>query len=267
MKRTEIGIRGSVRAFVAFLCCWTAFQETRLLARPTETISTDVTPVDHYEAQGGLGLSDDVLHNNATQLFSLFNWGMTPSSQFEIKFTDDFLNLKGGRQFEVGTSHIRSLIQVWSDPAEGLSFAIQPEVIFNSHLRGGVNPDSVFTYGNPANLPRLNEALTLAATKQFGANTYWDFNVEYTDVSRFNSTSSNVFVGLDFRQNLPDAWQLMGEIYSGVPSYKIAGTLGVVDLALNYTFKSGLKPDVLVGVGLNKTSPVVIFETGFTYDW
>jgi hypothetical protein len=265
MTETRYGI--GFRSCLTVLSCGSAFYTVRLEARPIETISTDATAVGHYEAQGALGFSRDPLGNIDTQLFSLFNWGLTPSAQFEIKVTDDFLQIDDGHRFETTTAHFRPLIQIWNDAAKTLTIGIQPELIVNSNIRGGFNPGSAYTYGNTANFPKFNETLTLIATKRFGTNTYLDFNVAYTAVSRINSTSSSTFVGLAFRHNFPGNWQLMSEIYSGVPTYKVVNTVGVVDIAINYAFKSGFKPDILVGAGLNKTSPEIIVETGFTYDW
>ena len=144
----------------------------------------------------------------------------------------------------VSYSAPRLIRRILNHPTRGIRSRPGVPLVFSvCRLDCGVQPPSHgFVLATP---PRLEFGTKLAGAWQY------DFNLGYKYRGAWNADGTDKYTsGAGIRYKINSKWQLLSEMVTELQDKAGAYAKALVDAAIKYTVREGLKVDFLVGTGL-----------------
>jgi hypothetical protein len=224
------------------------------LARPLSTDDTDTLEKGLVEIENGIEYEQSKT-GHETVVTPAVTYGLTTRTEVELGLDYAFEKEDGEPSAETWEPALKFKHKYWAATDGNLSLAIKGKLAFPVTTRGPDGSDDPKGY------------LRLLATKLTGPWQY-DLNLGYKYNGAWNAGGNDVYnIGIAVRRTVSPRWQLLSEIFADIPDRSADSATALVDMAVKYKIRDGLKVDLLVGTGLGPGAIDLRIVTGLKWEF
>lgn len=223
-------------------------------ARPIETDDTDTLEAGLTEIENGVEF-EQAPDGHEVVVTPAVTYGLAKNLEVELGLDYVFENPDDEPVSQTWKPAAKFKTKFWSSVDGNLSLAFKGKVAFPITTSGPEGSNDPEGYAR------------LLATKLAGPWQY-DFNFGYKYRGAWNSGGNDRYnVGTAVRYKVSTDWQLLAEIYAEIPDRHTAGSKALVDAAVKYRIRDGLKVDLLVGTGVGRDAIELRVVTGIKWEF
>lgn len=223
-------------------------------ARPTEVDDTDTLEKGLTEIENGIEF-EQTPDGTETVITPAVTYGLTDRLEVELGLDYVFETPDGEPGVERWKPAAKFKTKFWKSATGDLSLAFKGKVAFPITTRGPDGDEDAEGYAR------------LLATKLAGPWQY-DFNLGYKYRGAWNSDDNDKYTaGLGVRYKVNPKWQLLSEVVGELADKDEAHPKAIVDFAVKYTIRDGLKTDFLVGTGVGRDAVELRLVTGIKWEF
>lgn len=208
-----------------------------LQARPTEVDDTDTLEKGRTEIESGTEF-ERAMDGQETVITPAVTYGLTDRFEAELGLDYVFSSPDGEAASETWKPAAKFKTKLWRSDSGGLSLALKGKLALPATTHGPKRSEAPEGYAR------------LLVTRQAGPWEY-DVNLGYKYRGAWNSSGNDKYTaGTSVRYKVSSKWQLLSELVGELPDKPGGRATALVDAAVKYTVRDGLKVDFLIGTGI-----------------
>ncbi len=225
-----------------------------LQARPTEVDDTDTLGKGLTEIESGIEF-ERAMRGKETVITPAATYGLTDRFEVELGLDYVFSSPDGEAASETWKPAAKFKTKLWRSDSGGLSLAFKGKLALPVTTHGPKGSEAPEGYAR------------LLGTRLAGPWEY-DVNLGYKYRGAWDSGGNDKYTaGTSVRYKVSSKWQLLSELVGELPDKPGGRAIALVDAAVKYTVRDGLKVDFLIGTGIGRDALELRVVSGVKWEF